>query len=209
MPAAAERNGDQPARSAVVITSPPHLVGDTEYFIPELGRGARRALRPGEHIAVDHPLAVEYPGHFTPSREPIDAWPQGVITEDARKRQQAEWTRHASRPARKITFVCTRCGLEGASLITDDQPSQLALVNALSNVDENDPDGWAERSRIEQRFANAVKTYGEQQEALTSGEAAFRAAHLQCPEGTPVEDEPTVPDRVPLTWRLPGVRTLG
>jgi hypothetical protein len=206
----APKGGDQPA-SAVVVSSPPPVTSDgKEWFVPELGRGARRAVRVGEHLVVDHPLAVEHPGCFAPSREPVDCWPTGVDDDETRKRQRIEWTRHASRPARKITFVCSRCHLEGESLIVDDQPSQLGLINALAGVDDDDPDAWAERARIEQRFTTALQTYQQQQEALIVGELAFRSSHLQCPPDTaPVDDEPTVLDNVPLQWRLPGVRTLG
>jgi hypothetical protein len=210
MPASSD-NGQAPARSAVCVTSPPHLTDDDrEWFIPELGRGARRALRPGEHVAADHPLVVQYPGFFQPSSEPVDCWPQGVLTQEAAKRQQAEQMRLASRPARRVTPCCIRCGQEhDQSVILLDQPTQLALISALSAVEDGDSEAWADRHRIEAQFSAMAKASKDQQDELVRIEAEFRASHPSCPEGTEPMPEPDVPDRVPLQWRLPGVRTLG
>lgn len=198
-------------RSAVCITSPPHLTDDgREWFVPLAGRDGRRAVQPGEHLPVDHPLALAwFAAHFTSSAEPPDCWPVGVLGEEGRKRQQAEQQRLTSSPARRVSFVCVRCNATAAqSVIVTDLPGQLDLINALSTVDESDADGWAQRQRIELRFAALARTAQEQTIELARAEAEWRASHQQCPPGTPPVEEPTVPERVPLSWRLPGVRTL-
>lgn len=209
---AASEGGDQaPARSAVCVTSPPHLTDDErEWFVPTGGRGGRRAIRVGEHLAPDEPLVLEYPQHFSGSAEPVDCWPIGILSAEGRKRQQAEQLRLASHPARRITPCCARCGYEHVrSVVMHDKPSQLGLINVLSAIDDGDPDSWAERSRIEERFAVMARAAKEQEDELVRIEAEFRASHPQCPEGTPALEQPPVPDNVPLQWRLPGVRTLG
>jgi hypothetical protein len=210
VPASERAAATTTTRSKVVVTSPPHLIDDEEFFIPELGRGNRRALRTGEHVAVDHPLAVAYPGHFEDSNEPPDAWAVPVLTAEARKRQQAAQMRLASHPARLVRPCCARCGaFSDDAVVMHDQPSVLGLTNALSALDEGDPDSWAETWRIETTFARAAKAFKEQEAELQRVEAEWRASHQQCPEGTPPIDEPTIPDNVPLQWRLPGVRTAG
>jgi hypothetical protein len=206
---AASKTGDQAPASAVCVTSPPHLTddGDCEWFIYTGGRDGRRALQPGEHIAVDHPLAVQYPRCFRRSDEPPDAWPQSVLSREAARRQQAEQMRLASYPCRKVTPCCARCGAQSErSVVMADQPSQLQLVSALSDLEDHD---WSGRQAVETKFAKLAQDVKEQQDELVRIEAEWRNQHVTCPPGTPAMDEPKAPDNVPLTWRLPGIRSLG
>lgn len=205
-------NGDQPAvvRSAVCVTSPPNLTDDREWFVPMSGRDGRRPVQVGEHLPVDHPLVLAYPNHFQPSAEPPDCWPIGVPTREAREREQAERLRLAAHPARRIRPTCARCGAESEqSVLLFAMPSQLDLISELSGLDDYDPDSWAERLRIEDRYATQAKAVKDQEAELQRIEAAWRAEHPQCPEGTPPIEEPQVPERPAFHYRLPTIRTLG
>jgi hypothetical protein len=200
--------GDQPA-SAVVVTSPPHVIGDTEFFVHVGGRSevGRRALKPGEHVAVDCPLVLAYPQHFRDSNEPPDTWVEGVLSEEALKRQAAEQMRLAAHNGRRITPCCLRCGASSErSVLLQDQPSELDLINALSGIEDSD---WTERVRVERTFATLARAVTEQETALINAEAGWRTEHQQCPPGTPPMGEEPVPDNAPLQWRLPGVRSVG
>jgi hypothetical protein len=199
---------EPPARSAAVLTPPPGLTddGEREWFVPQAatnGPGSgRRALRVGDHLAPDHPLVTAWPDRFAPSAEPIDCWPVSVPSEEARRRQQAEQTRLASRPARKVTPTCARCGAEHpGSVIMTGQPTVLARLNALSGLDDGDPESRAERWRIEQEFRDAARAHADQQRQLTKLEAAFRASHQQCPDGTPELPEVKVPEELGIYYR--------
>jgi hypothetical protein len=204
-------NGDRTAaaRSAVVVDIPPLLTDGHEWFVPEAGRGGRRGVRVGEHLAADHPLVLAYPEHFAASLEPVDTWPVGTADTDTRKRQQAERLRLAAHPARRIIPCCARCGAEAEeSVVLFDQPTQLGLLSELSGLDDGDPASWVERQAIEDRYLTMARAAQEQEAELARVEAAWRAEHQQCPEGTALLPEPEVPERPPLFYRLPGVRTL-
>jgi hypothetical protein len=207
---------DEPARSAAVVASPPHHTDDLtrEWFCPAPatnGPGSgRRPLRVGDHIAADHPLVNEHPTYFAPSAEPVDAWPISVPSAEARKRQQAELLRLAAHPARKVTPVCARCGASSRrSVVMHDRPTQLALISELSGLDPHTPESRRERWAIEQRFAAMARAVADQERDLAEAEAAWRAEHLTCPEGTPELPAPQVPVDVPLFYRLGSIRGVG
>jgi hypothetical protein len=211
VPTGAASNGDRAptVRSAACISAPPGITdgGDTEWFIPLPGRGQRRSVQVGEHLPVDHALVLSYPSCFVDSAEPVDAWPVGLATIEARKRQQAERLRLASHPCRRVTPACARCGQESEhSVITFDQPAELDRNSELAGLDDHD---FAGRIQVENRYAAMARVWQEQQVELLRVEAAWRAEHQQCPEGTPPLPQPQVPENPPLHWRLSTVRTLG
>jgi hypothetical protein len=178
-----------------------------EFFVPELGRGARRAVRIGDHLVVDHALVAAYPNRFAPSAEPPDCWPVGVPDADTRKQRQAEQMRLASHPARHVRPCCARCGAESPdAIIMLDAPDQLSLINSLSGLDDGDPESWIERLRIEQEISALNRTAHEQTLELQRIEGEFRASHTRCPEGTPPMGQADAPTFVPLFYRSPGVR---
>jgi hypothetical protein len=206
----ADSSDQATAHSAACVTSPPNLTDGTEWFVPMPGRDGRRAVQVGEHLAVDHPLVLAYPERFAPSAEPVDCWPVGVADAETRKHQQAEQLRLAAHLARKVTPACARCGAESTdAVVVFDMPTQLDLLSSLSALDDYDPDSWAERWRIEARYAAMARTVKAQEDELRLAEAAWRAEHPRCPEGTPPLEEPQVPERPAFHYRLPAVRTLG
>jgi hypothetical protein len=196
-----------------VVTSPPHITSDErEWFIHTGGKpaeGNRRPLKPGEHVAVDCPLVLEYPGCFTPSREPVDTWPQGILTREATERRRAEQQRLSSYPCEKVTQACARCGFESEhSVILLDAPTQTDLVSALAELDDHDPESWSKRWTIENKLFGLAKAVMEQQAERERLKAEFRTQHPTCPEGTPPLPEPgKAPEDVPLLYRLPAFRT--
>jgi hypothetical protein len=210
VPAGASDNGDRAAvvRSAACVASPPGLVDGTEWVIPLPGRGQRRGVQVGEHVEVGHPLAVAFPGCFVDSAEPVDCWPIGLPSLETRKQREAEQRRLASHPCRKVTPACARCGAESEqSVIVFDQPTQLGLLEALSGLEDHDHVG---RYRIESKYGAMARAAQEQEAELQRVEAAWRAEHQQCPEGTDPMPEPQVPETIPwVPWRLNTVRTLG
>jgi hypothetical protein len=210
----ASANGDRAAtiRSAVCIAGPPPFTtddggGTLEWFVPLLGRGARRAVRAGDHLAPGHALVLTYPGHFTESAEPPDCWPVGQPDADTRQQRQAEQLRLASHPARHVRPCCARCGAEhDQSVVMLQAPGQLDLINALSTLDDGDTESRSQRWRIEQEFASMARAAHDQTIELQRLEAEFRASHPRCPEGTAPMPRPDAPSFAPLFYRSPGVR---
>jgi hypothetical protein len=208
---------DDPTRSAAVLTPPPPLTDDgaTEWFVATLavdGPGSgRRGLRVSDHLDPDHPLVLAWPDHFTGSAEPVDCWPISLPTFEDRKRQQADQTRRASHPARKVTPVCARCGAESEqSVLVFDQPTELGRLNALAGLDPADPDSRSEAWRIERTFKAMARAHADQQRELTTAEAAFRISHQQCPDGTPELPQPPDPSAdLPLFLRSTRIAGVG
>jgi hypothetical protein len=179
-----------------------------EWFIPMPGRGGRRGVRVGEHLPVDHALVQAFPECFTSSAEPVDTWPIGTPDAETRKRQQAERTRLASAPVRRVTPACARCGATSdRTIVMTDMPTALALISELSGLDDGDPDSWAERWRIEARYAALAEAAQAQAAELRAAEGAWLLEHPSCPEGTPPLAEPHVPARPDFYYRTPAVRT--
>jgi hypothetical protein len=195
---------------AVQAAGVPGITSDgMEWFIPAGGR-ERRPLRPGDHIAPDHPLVREYADRFVVSAEPINAWPVGLAGPELRKAQQAERQRLLPSPALKATPVCARCGAESSeSVVLIDQPQAGVKIGLLAGLEDGDPDAGAERYRIEQTFANQARLFEQRKRDLAVAEARWREQHTACPPGTPEVERPAVPDDLPVMLRLATVRGNG
>jgi hypothetical protein len=197
------------ARSMAVVTVPPHLTSDgREWFCPAGGRD-RRALRVGEHVAVDHPLALEHPTHFAASSEPPDAWPLGLPSLELRRAQEEAQRRLLPSLGRRVVPCCERCGAESPeSVVLIDQPQAVVKIGLLAGI-EPGPDAGAEQYRIEQAFNNRARLYQQRGQQLAAAEARFRAQHTACPEGTEPMAEPETPAELPVFHRLTSVRSNG
>jgi hypothetical protein len=192
-------------RSMVCTAGISSLLDDHEYVIPTGGRG-RRGVKVGDHLAADHPLVLANPGAFSPSPEPPDTWPIGVLTEEARVARQQQTVRLDPAWARRMTPVCRRCGHQSKQSVTlTDPPQATDLISALSALDDADLVG---RARVEARFAAMARDHQAAAAELAAVEQAFRVEHPQCPEGTAPLPEPDVPASPPMFHRLPSIRTL-
>jgi hypothetical protein len=209
---AASSNGQAPPLSYVAVAGPPPFTTDNdggvlEWFVPLLGRGARRAVRAGDHVPLDCGLVAGHPAFFQPSSEPPDVTPIGLPDDDTRKRQQAEQQRLAPTYGQKVTPCCPTCGTESEhAVILLPMPDQRALNNALSALDDGDPESWVERVRIEQEHESMAQAAHEQRLELQRLEAEFEASHPRCPEGTEPMPKPDTPTFVPLFYRTQGFR---
>jgi hypothetical protein len=209
---AASSNGQAPPLSYVCVAEPPPFTtdddgGTLEHFVPELGRGARRAVRAGDHLPPGHALVAQHPGFFQASAEPPDCWPAAVPDDATRKQRQAEQQRLAPTYANKVVPCCPTCGAESEhAVILLPMPDQRALNNALSAVDDGDPENWVKRVRIEQEHASMAQAAREQRIEHQRLEAAFQASHPRCPEGTKPMPKPDTPTFAPLFYRTQGFR---
>jgi hypothetical protein len=193
-------------QSMVAVDGVPGIHGDFEWFIPLPGRGQRRTVRPGDHVPVGHELTAIWPDRFAPSAEPPDCWPIKVELEEVRQERERQRVHLTPHNTRAITPCCLRCGATSThTVVMVDTPNALDLISALSGLDDSDYRG---RMQIEAKFAAAVRDSQARAEELRLAEQAWRSEHQACPYGTPPLPEPDVPEQVPLTWRLPSVRTL-
>jgi hypothetical protein len=173
--------------------------GDREWFVPAGGRD-RRPVRVGDHIATDHPLVLEYPDHFVPSVEPVDCWPVGVLSEDARKRQEAERQRLAPSLARRVVPICSRCGASSEeSVVMVDPPGAMDLHNALVGLDGTDAAG---RYRVEREVYARARLAQARKQELAAAERRWAEQHTACPEGTPPAVEPLCQPPCPCSTGL-------
>lgn len=194
------------ARSMVCIDGIGPVAADKLWFIPQPGRGGKRGIRIGDRLPIGHPVVLANPGRFAPSPEPVDAWPAGLLTDEARAAREAATVRLDPDWCQRVRPACRRCGAESATVVDlIDPPTPVDLVSAVSGLEDHDYTG---RAHVEAKFAQLAADSKASHDALAAAEQQWRVVHPQCPDGTPPLPEPAVPEQAPLFRRLESFRTL-